>query len=89
MRFDSRQGQEIIFHFLNLQTSSVFYSTSYSMGAEGSFPGLFDRSASSVAEFRTEWSYTSVSHTCLYGVEMDKFNFTAINFFKCIIKKNF
>lgn len=58
------------------------------MGAGSSFPCLFDRSTSSIAEFRTEWSYTSISHTCLYGVKMDKFNFTAINFFNYIIKKN-
>ena len=51
-------------------------------------PGLFDRSPSSKAEFRTHWSYTSISHMCLYGVERNKFNFTAINFFYYIIKEN-
>ena len=88
MGFDSRQGQEIIFHFLNVQTGSVFHSTSYWMGAGSSFPGLFGRSPSSISEFRTEWSCTSISHMCLYGVETDKFNFIAINFFKCIIQEN-
>jgi hypothetical protein len=88
MGFDSRQGQEIIFHFLNLQTGSVFHSTSYSMGAGSNFSGLFERSPSSIVEFRTEWSYTSISHTYLYGVGRDKFNFTAINSFKFIIMEN-
>jgi hypothetical protein len=88
MGFDSRQGQEIIFHFLNVQTGSVLHSTSYAMGAGSSFPCIFDRSPSSISEFRNEWNYTSISHTCLYDVERDKFNFTAINFFRCIIKEN-
>jgi hypothetical protein len=75
-------------HLKIVQKGSVFHSTSYSVGAVRSFPGLFERSSSSIAEFQTEWSNTSISHTRLYGVEKDKFNFTEINFFKCIIKKN-